>query len=63
MAATSKREQLEALLEKAEGSQVMSTDLRTQVPNIKPVSVHDGPMNNLSRLRASGCSYLKKMWR
>lgn len=30
-AATSKREQLEGLLEKAEGSQVMSTDLKKQV--------------------------------
>lgn len=49
MAATSKREQLEALLEKAEGSQVVSTDLQTQVPNIK----HKHSMKNLSRLRAS----------
>lgn len=40
MAATSKREQLEALLEKAEGSQVASTDLQTQVLNIKPVTAH-----------------------
>ena len=31
-AATSKREQLESLLEKAEGSQVVSTDLQNQVP-------------------------------
>lgn len=31
MAATSKREQLESLLEKAEGSQVASTDLQKQV--------------------------------
>ena len=31
MAVTSKREQLESLLEKAEGSQVASTDLEKQV--------------------------------
>lgn len=39
IAATSKREQLEVLLEKTEGSQITSADLQKQVLTFKPVSV------------------------